>query len=115
MKVKFALINMDSEEFLDFRGKKLVATTTWVGHQEFVLAAIPGDRQDAINAEIYAQQKIEIVPGLKVMEKKSGKEFEILSKPNGYSRLVTLKDTRRNLTPVMVPEDELRQNYRFVG
>ena len=106
---------MDSVEFLDFRGKKLVASTTWVGSQEFVMAAIPIDRQDAINAEIYAQQKIDIVPGLKVMEKKTGTEFQILSKPNGYSRLVTLKDTRRNLTPVMVPEDDLRRDYRFVG
>ena len=106
---------MDSVEFLDFRGKKLVATTTWVGGQEFVMAAVPSDRQDSINAEIYAQQKIDIVPGLKVMEKKWGKEFAILSKPIGYSKHVSIQETRRNLSPVNVSEDELRQNYRFVG
>jgi hypothetical protein len=106
---------MDNLEFLDFRGKKLVATTTWVGGQEFVMAAVPGDRQDSATAEIYAQQNIEIVPGLKIMEKKTGKEFEILSQPKGYSRHVTIKDARRNLNPVNVTEDELRQNFRFVS
>ena len=106
---------MDSTEFLDFRGKKLVATTTWVGAQEFVMAAIPSDRQDSATAEIYAQQNINIVPGLKIVNKKSGKEFEILSKPVGYSKQVTIKETRRNTYPAPITEDELRQNYRFVG
>jgi hypothetical protein len=106
---------MDNLEFLDFRGQKLVATTTWVGGQEFVMAAVPGDRQDAATADIYAQQNIEIVPGLKIENKKSGKQFEILSKPEGYSRHVTIKDTRRNLNPESITEDELRQNFRFVG
>jgi len=46
---------MENLEFVDFRGKKLVATTTWVGSQEFVMVAIPSDRQDAATAEIYAQ------------------------------------------------------------
>jgi hypothetical protein len=55
------------------------------------------------------------VPGLKIKNKKSGKEFEILSKPEGYSRHVTIKDTRRNLNPESITEDELRQNFRFVG
>lgn len=106
---------MDSFEFVDFRGKKLVATTTWVGGQEFVMAAVPSDRQDSATAEIYAQQNIAIVPGLRVMEKRSGKEFEILSSPTGFMKQVSIKDTRRNLTPVRVTEDELRRNYRFVG
>jgi len=106
---------MDNLEFLDFRGQKLVATTTWVGTQEFVMAAIPGDRQDSATAEIYAQQNIAIVPGLKITEKTTGTLFQVLSKPEGYSRLVRIKDVRRNLTPVMVPEDELRQKYRFTS
>lgn len=101
-------------EFVNFRGKNLEATLITVGGQDFLIAAV-GDRQDLAIADIYAQQKIEIVPGLKVMEKKSGKEFEVLSAPIGYSRHVRIKDIRRNLTPVNVPEDELRQNYRFVG
>ena len=105
---------MDSVEFLDFRGKKLVATTTWVGAQEFVMAPVPSDRQDAATAEIYAQQNIQIVPGLKITDK-MGKLFEVLSSPTGYSRLVTIKDIRRNLTPVNIPEDELRQKYRFTA
>lgn len=79
------------------------------------MAAVPSDRSDANTAEILAQQNIDIVPGLKVVEKKTGKEFEILSKPDGYSRHVTIKDARRNLNPVNVTEDELRQNFRFVG
>lgn len=106
---------MESVEFVDFRGKKLVATTTWVGTQEFVMAPVPGDRQDAATAEIYAQQNIDIVPGLTIKEKKTGKEFTVLSKPIGYSRHVTIKDARRNLNPENITEDELRQNYRFVG
>jgi hypothetical protein len=106
---------MDSVEFLDFRGKKLVATTAWVGAQEFVMAAVPSGRTDSATAEIYAQQNIEIVPGLKVMEKKSGKEFEILSKPIGYSKHVTIKETRRNIISAPITEDDLRQNFRFVG
>jgi hypothetical protein len=92
-----------------------VATTTWVGGQEFVMAAIPSDRQDAATAEIYAQQNIEIVPGLTIKEKKTGKEFKILSKPIGYSKHITIKETRRNLNPETITEEELRQNYRFVG
>lgn len=106
---------MDSVEFLDFRGKKLVATTSWVGSQEFVMAAVLSDRADSAAADVYAQQNIQIVPGLKIKNKKSGKEFEILSKPEGYSRHVTIKDTRRNLNPESITEDELRQNFRFVG
>jgi hypothetical protein len=105
---------MDNLEFVDFRGKKLVATTTWVGAQEFVMAAIPSDRQDAATAEIYAQQNIAIVPGLKITDK-MGKLFEVLSKPEGHSRLVRIKDVRRNLTPINVSEDELRRNFRFTS
>lgn len=101
-------------EFVNFRGKNLEATLITVGGQDFLIAAV-GDRQDLAIADIYAQQNIQIVPGLKITEKKTGKEFEILSKPIGFMRQVSIKDTRRNLTPVMVPEDELRLNYRFVG
>lgn len=100
-------------EFISFRGKNLEATVITVGGQEFVMAAV-GDRADSATAEIYGQ-KIEIVPGLKVIEKKSGTLFEILSSPIGYSRLVSIKDIRRNLTPVNVPEDKLRQEFRFVA
>lgn len=101
-------------EFISFRGKNLEATMITVAGQEFVMAAV-GDRLDSASADIYAQQKIEIVPGLKATEKKSGTLFEILSKPEGYSRHVKIKDTRRNLTPINVTEDELRKNYRFVA
>ncbi len=105
---------MDNLEFLDFRGQKLVATTTWVGGQEFVMAAVPSDSQDSATAEIYAQQNIQIVPGLKITDR-TGKLFEVLSKPEGYSRLVRIKDVRRNLTPVNISEDELRRNFRFTS
>jgi hypothetical protein len=105
---------MDNLEFLDFRGQKLVATTTWVGGQEFVLAAIPVDRQDSTTAEILAQQNIEIVPGLKITDR-SGKLFEILSRPTGFSKHVRIKDVRRDLTPINVTEDELRRNFRFTS
>ena len=101
-------------EFISFRGKNLEATMITVAGQEFVMAAV-GDRLDSATAEIYAQQKIDIVPGLKATEKKSVTLFEILSKPEGYSRLVSIKDIRRNLTPINVSEDKLRQEFRFVG
>ncbi|MEG4446704.1 hypothetical protein QUB49_33945 [Microcoleus sp. AT9_B4] len=100
-------------EFVNFRGKNLEATLITVGGQDFLIAAV-GDRQDLAIAEIYAQQKIEIVPGLKVCEKKSGTLFEVLSQPSGHLRHVRIKDSRRNLTPVNVTEDDLRRNYRFV-
>ena len=79
------------------------------------MAAVPSDRQDSITAEIYAQQNIEIVPGLKIKEKKSGKEFEIVSKPEGFSRHVRIKDARQKLISTQITEDELRRNYRFIG
>ena len=101
-------------EFISFRGKNLEATMITVAGQDFVMAAV-SDRLDSATADIYAQQKIDIVPGLKATEKKSGTLFEILSRPIGYSRQVSIKDTRRNLTPINVTEDELRQNYRFVA
>lgn len=101
-------------EFISFRGKNLEATIITVGGQEFVMAAV-GDRLDSATAEIYAQQNIEIVPGLKVREKKSGTLYEILSKPIGFMKQVTIKDSARNITPVNVPEDELRQRFRFVA
>lgn len=101
-------------EFVNFRGRNLQANLITVAGQEFVIAAV-GDRYDSAIADIYAQQNIEIVPGLRVVNKKSGTEFKILSKPIGYSKHVSIQETRRNLSPVNVPEDELRQNYRFVG
>jgi hypothetical protein len=52
-------------EFLSFRGQQLEATIISAGGQEFVIAPI-GDRLDATAARIYSQQKIDIVPGLKV-------------------------------------------------
>jgi hypothetical protein len=101
-------------EFISFRGKNLEATIITVGGQEFVMAAV-GDRLDSAIADIYAQQNIEIVPGLRVVNKKSGTEFKILSKPIGYSKHVSIQETRRNVIPTPITEDELRQNYRFVG
>lgn len=101
-------------EFVNFRGKNIEATMITVRGQDFLIAAV-GDRQDSAIADIYAQQNIEIVPGLKIVNKKSGKEFEILSKPIGYSKHITIKDFRRNVIPAPITEDELRQNYRFVG
>jgi hypothetical protein len=106
---------MDNSEFVNVRGQSLLANTMWVGGQEFLIVAIPRNSQDAITAEILAQQNIQIVPGLKVAEKATGTLFEILSKPEGYSRHVRIKDIRRNLTPINVPEDELRQKYRFTS
>lgn len=101
-------------EFINFRGKNLEATMITVAGQQFVMAAV-GDRLDSATAEIYAQQNIEIVPGLKVKEKKSGTLYEILSKPIGFMKQVTIKDTARNLTPINIPEDKLRQEFRFVA
>jgi hypothetical protein len=101
-------------EFLSFRGKNLEATIITVAGQDFIVAAV-GDRQDSAIADIHAQQKIDIVPGLKIKNKKSGKEFEIVSKPSGFMRHVSIKETRRNIIPEPITEDELRQNYRFVG
>ena len=107
---------MENTEFITFRGKLLEAKTTWLGNQEIVQAAIPSDRVDSAIFEVYAQQKIDIVPGLKIINKKSGKEFEILSRPAGYSRHVTIKDSRRDLmSSITITEDDLRQNYRFSG
>ncbi|MEG3929168.1 hypothetical protein [Microcoleus sp. T3_D1] len=101
-------------EFVNFRGKNLQANLITVAGQEFIIAAV-GDRYDSAIADIYSQQNIEIVPGLKIQNKKSGKEFEILSKPSGFMRHIQLKETRRNIMPEPITEQELRQNYRFVG
>lgn len=107
---------MEPIEFLTFRGKQLEAKVTWLGNQEIVQAAIPSDRIDSAAFEVYAQQKIDIVPGLKIIHKKSGKEFEILSHPTGYSRHVSVKDSRRDwMNSVTITEDDIRQNYRFSG
>jgi len=101
-------------EFISFRGKNLEATMITVAGQQFVMAAV-GDRLDSATAEIYSQQNIDIVPGLKVREKKTGVLYEILSKPIGFMKQVSIKDTSRNLTPVNITEDKLRQEFRFVA
>jgi len=107
-------IGTKNMEFISFRGQQLEATIISAGGQDFVIAPI-GDRMDRATAEILAQQNIAIVPGLKITEKTTGTLFQVLSKPEGYSRLVRIKDIRRNLTPVNIPEDELRQKYRFTS
>ena len=104
---------MDNLEFVTARGQNLMASSVWSGGQEFLIVPIPSDRIDSATADILAQQSIAIVPGLKITEKSSGKLFEVLSAPKGYSRHVEIKDIRRDLTPVHIPEDELRQQYRF--
>ena len=106
---------MNNSEFVNVRGQNLMAVSTWVSGQEFLIVAVPTDRIDSATADILAQQSIEITPGLKITEKSSGKLFEVLSAPRGYSRHVEIKDIRRNLKPVNIPEDELRQKYRFTS
>jgi hypothetical protein len=107
---------MEPIEFLSFRGKQLEAKVMWLGNQEVVMAAIHSNRVDSLSADVYAQQKIDIKPGLKITNKKSGKEFEVLSHPAGYSRHVTIKDSRRDtMNSITITEEDLRQNYRFVG
>jgi hypothetical protein len=102
-------------EFISFRGKNLEATIITVAGQEFLIAAV-GDRADSAIADTYAQQQeIEIVPGLKIKEKKSGQEFKILSKPIGYCNLVEIQDIHHFQLSTHIAEDELRQNFRFVG
>ena len=107
---------MENTEFITFRGKLLEAKVTWLGSQEIVQAAIPSDRIDNATFDVYAPQKIDIEPGLKITHKKTGKEFEILSHPVGYSRHVSVRDSRRStMNPVNITEEDLRENYRFVG
>jgi hypothetical protein len=106
---------MENVELINVRGQNLLARSMWVAGQEFLIIAVPIDRQDAVTSDIYNQQNIEITPGLKIMEKATGKLFEVLSGPNGYSRHVTIKDVRWNLTPVNIPEDEIRQKFRFTA
>jgi hypothetical protein len=107
---------MEPVEFITFRGKLLEAKITWLGNQEIVQTAIPSDRIDSATFDVYAQQKINIEPGLKICHKRTGKEFEILSHPIGYSRHVSVRDSRRStMNPVNITEENLRENYRFVG
>lgn len=101
-------------EFLSFRGQQLEATIVNAGGQDFVIAPI-GDRLDSTAARIYAQQKIDIVPGLKVTELATGTSYEVLSRPEGIMRHVRLLDYKRGLSPIAVTEDELRQKYRFMS
>ena len=101
-------------EFLSFRGQQLEATVIRTGGQEFMIAPI-GDRLDSTAARIYAQQKIDIVPGLEVMELATGTRYKVLSQPSGIMRHVRIKDIARNLTLIAVTEDELRQKFRFMS
>ncbi|MEG4287263.1 hypothetical protein QUB68_29580 [Microcoleus sp. A006_D1] len=101
-------------EFLNFRGQQLEATIVSTGGQDFVIAAV-GDRMDATATRIYAQQKIDIVAGLEVMEIATGTRYKVLSPPEGFMRQVMIKDIARNLTPIAVTEDVLRQKYRFMS
>ena len=102
-------------DFLSFRGQNLEATVVRVGSQEFVFAPLPSQYMDSATARIYSQQKIEIVPGLKLQEIATGTSYEVLSKPEGHMRQVRIKDYRRGLTPINVTEDELRKRFRFVS
>ncbi len=52
-------------DFLNFEGQNLEATVVWMGREKIVRAVVSADRQDASTAEVYAQQKIGILPGLK--------------------------------------------------
>jgi hypothetical protein len=104
-------------DFLNDKGQQLQATEIKCGIHKFVIAAIPIDDWDAKSARIAAQQQIEIVPGLKVSELATGRRFEVLSKPEGIMRNVSLKDLTINdyrQTPTWVTEDKLRQKFRFV-
>jgi len=94
---------MNNSEFVNVRGQNLLANSLWSGGQEFLIIAIPGDRQDSATADIYAQQQeIKIEPGMRIKDKRSGIEFKILSKPTGYYKQVEI-------------EDEIHQNFRFAG
>jgi hypothetical protein len=106
---------MDNIEFVTVRGKMLEGVRTWANGQEFIIVAVPGVRQDAATPEIDAQQEIEIVPGLKIKDKKSGQEFKILSKPTGYCKMVEIQDIHHMCLSTHASEDEIRQNFRFVG
>ncbi|MEG4521048.1 hypothetical protein [Microcoleus sp. AT9_A5] len=99
---------------MSFRGQQLEATVISAGGQDFVIAAV-GDRLDSTAARIHSQQKIDIVPGLEVRELATGTRYKVLSRPEGHMRHVRIKDETRNLTPIAVTEDVLRQNYRFVS
>ena len=106
---------MDNIEFVTVRGKMREGVCTWANGQEFIIVAVPGDRQDAATAKIYPQQEIEIVPGLRIKEKESGQEFKILSKPIGYCKMVEIQDIHHMRLSTHASEDEIRQNFRFVG
>jgi hypothetical protein len=101
-------------EFLSFRGQQLEATIVRAGGQEFVMAPI-STWLDSTAARIYAQQKIDIVPGLEVRELETGTRYKVLSEPTGHMRHVRIKDILRNTTPINVTEDVLRQKFRFVS
>jgi hypothetical protein len=93
-----------------------MANSVWSGGQEFLIIAIPGDRQDAATtSDIVAQQPIEIVPGMKIKDKKTGQEFKVLSKPTGFYRQVEIQDIHHVQLSLHVLEDELRQRYHFIS
>jgi hypothetical protein len=43
---------MDNSEFVTVRGQNLLANSVWSGGQEFLIIAIPVDRQDSATADI---------------------------------------------------------------
>jgi hypothetical protein len=106
---------MENLELINVRGKNLLAHSMWVGGQEFLIIAIPGDRQDAAPDPYPQQQEIKIALGLRIKNKKSGQEFKILSKPTEYYKQVELQDIHHMQLPLHLTEDEIRQNFWFVG
>lgn len=98
------------------RGQNLLASSVWAGGQEFLIVAIPGDRADSGNGDTYAQQQpIEIAPGLRIKDKKTGQEFKVLSKPTGFYKQVEIQDIHHMQLSLRVLEDELRQKYHFIS
>lgn len=105
---------MSNSEFVNVRGQNLPASSVWSGGQEFLIIAVPSDHADSGNGTPPAPP-IEIVPGLRIKEKKSGQEFKILSKPTGYSRAVEIQDIHHMRLSFELLEDELRQNFCFIS
>jgi hypothetical protein len=103
---------MSNSEFVNVRGQNLVASSVWVGAQEFLIVAVPSDRADSGNSDSHVpQQPMEIAPGLIIKEKKSGQEYKVLSKPSGYSREIEIQDIHHMRLSFSIPEDELRQKF----
>jgi hypothetical protein len=101
---------MSNSEFVNARGQNLLASSVWAGGQEFLIVAVPGDRPDSGNSTP-PTQPIEIVPGLRIKDKKSGQEFKVFSKPIGHLRLVEIQDIHHMQLSRHISEDELRQKF----